>query len=191
MRAIVDFADVAVTSVRYEAGEGGVGELWLAGERVVHHDLPRPDLAGGARSRAPNRPQGTAGLPGESVSGDSARDRDGFAPNLVRRLRRFFAGDAVDFRDVALDLDRLSGFHRELAGALRAVPRGEVVTYGELAALAGRPGAARAAGTFCARNRFAVFVPCHRVVAAGGIGGYGPLGLDYKRRLLALEHVAL
>jgi O-6-methylguanine DNA methyltransferase len=74
---------------------------------------------------------------------------------------------------------------------LRAVPRGEVVTYGELAALAGRPGAARAAGTFCAQNRFAVFVPCHRVVAAGGLGGYGSLGLDYKRRLLALEHVAL
>ena len=46
-------------------------------------------------------------------------------------------------------------------------PRGEVVTYGELAALAGRPGAARAAGTFCARNRLAPFVPCHRVVAAG------------------------
>jgi methylated-DNA-[protein]-cysteine S-methyltransferase len=71
------------------------------------------------------------------------------------------------------------------------VPRGEVVTYGELAALAGRPGAARAAGTFCARNRLAPFVPCHRVVAAGGVGSYGSLGLDYKRRLLALEGVTL
>ena len=64
------------------------------------------------------------------------------------------------------------------------VPRGEVVTYGELAALAGRPGAARAAGTFCAHNRFSLFVPCHRVVGADGPRvGYGSLG-RYKRRLL-------
>jgi methylated-DNA-[protein]-cysteine S-methyltransferase len=76
-------------------------------------------------------------------------------------------------------------------GALRRLPRGEVVTYGELAALAGRPRAARAAGTFCANNRFAVFVPCHRVVGADGLGGYGSLGVDYKRRMLALERVAL
>jgi methylated-DNA-[protein]-cysteine S-methyltransferase len=92
---------------------------------------------------------------------------------------------------VELDLDGMSGFQRSLVAALRDVPRGEVVTYGELAALAGRPGAARAAGTFCARNRFPVFVPCHRVVAAGGIGGYGSLGEAFKRRLLGLEDVAL
>jgi methylated-DNA-[protein]-cysteine S-methyltransferase len=104
-------------------------------------------------------------------------------------LEAWFAGAADDFADVELDLD--DGFHGECARALRAVPRGAVVTYGELAALAGRPGAARAAGTFCAQNRFAVLVPCHRVVAAGGIGSYGSLGVEYKRRLLALEGVAL
>ena len=180
-----------MTSVRYEAGEWGVGELLLAGERVAYHDLPRQDLAGGPLERAPNLPQGTARLPGYSVVSASAPNGDGFAPNLVTRLRRYFAGEAVDFGDVPLELDGLSGFHLDLVDALRAVRRGEVVTYGELAALAGRPGAARAAGTFCARNRFAVFVPCHRVVGAAGLGGYGSLGLDYKRRLLALEHVAL
>jgi len=89
---------------------------------------------------------------------------------------------------VALDLDGETGFQGRCAAALRAVPRGEVVTYGELAALAGAPGAARAAGTFCARNRLGLFVPCHRVVAAGGLGSYGSYGLDYKRRLLELEH---
>ena len=71
------------------------------------------------------------------------------------------------------------------------MPRGEIVSYGELAALAGRPGAARAAGTFCAGNRFPILIPCHRVVSASGLGGYGSLGADYKRRLLALEHVAV
>jgi methylated-DNA-[protein]-cysteine S-methyltransferase len=74
-----------------------------------------------------------------------------------------------------------------VADALRRVPFGETVTYGELAALAGHPNAQRAAGTFCAGNRFPLFVPCHRVVAADGLGSYGSLGVDYKRRLLALE----
>jgi methylated-DNA-[protein]-cysteine S-methyltransferase len=111
------------------------------------------------------------------------------ADDLTVRLAAFFRGEADDFGDVELDLD--DGFYGECAQALRAVPRGEVVTYGELAALAGRPGAARAAGTFCARNRLAPFVPCHRVVAAGGIGSFGPLGVEYKRRLLALEGVSL
>ena len=182
--------DMAVTSVRYGADAWGVGELWVDGELVVHHDLPRPPGAGAADD-ASNRPQGTAGLPGETVSRTSAPEGDGFVTDLVGRLRAFFGGAAVDFSDVELDLDGASEFHRALTDALRAVPRGDLVTYGELAALAGRPGAARAAGTFCARNRFAIFVPCHRVVAAGGIGGYGSLGLEYKRRLLALERRAV
>jgi methylated-DNA-[protein]-cysteine S-methyltransferase len=78
-----------------------------------------------------------------------------------------------------------------VTAALRAVPYGETVTYGELAALAGHVGAQRAVGTFCARNRFGVVVPCHRVVAADGIGPYGSLGSEYKRRLLELERAAL
>ena len=71
------------------------------------------------------------------------------------------------------------------------MPRGEVVTYGELAALAGHPGAQRAAGSFCARNPFPILVPCHRVVAADGLGSYGSLGVGYKRRLLELEGAVL
>lgn len=148
--------------MRYDAPPFGVGELWLDGARVVWSELPRP-----------SEPcQGP--VPGHV---------------LARRLAAFFAGGADDFADVELDLDE--GFYGDCERVLRALPRGEVVTYGELAALAGRPGAARAAGTFCAKNRLAPFVPCHRVVAAGGIGGYGSLGVEYKRRLLALEHVFL
>jgi len=88
---------------------------------------------------------------------------------------------------VPVDLEYETPFLERCALALRGVPRGEVVTYGELAALAGAPGAARAAGSFCARNRLGLFVPCHRVVAADGLGSYGSLGVAYKRRLLALE----
>ena len=59
-----------------------------------------------------------------------------------------------------------------------------------LRALAGAPGAARAAGSFCARSHLSIFVPCHRVVSAGGLGPYGSYGTGYKRRLLALEGYA-
>jgi methylated-DNA-[protein]-cysteine S-methyltransferase len=106
---------------------------------------------------------------------------------VVRLLQAYFAGEVVRLDDVAVDLEYSSPFHDRCAAALRDVPRGEVVTYGELAALAGAPGAARAAGTFCAHSHLSIFVPCHRVVAADGLGSYGSYGVDYKRRLLALE----
>ncbi len=110
---------------------------------------------------------------------------------LVERLTSFLAGDDVSLADVALDLDWTTPFQRAVADALRVMPRGEVVSYGELAALAGYPGAARAVGTFCATNRFMFLIPCHRVVGASGIGGYGSAGVGVKRRLLALEGVRL
>ena len=94
--------------------------------------------------------------------------------------------------DVSIDLEAsdLSEFQVHALRTLRAeVPWGETVTYGELAELAGRPGAARAIGTAMARNPVPFVIPCHRVVAANGIGGYGggTAGIALKRRLLARE----
>jgi methylated-DNA-[protein]-cysteine S-methyltransferase len=110
---------------------------------------------------------------------------------LVARFGAFLAGAPVDFADVPLELDGLTPFQVAVARSLRAVPRGEVVSYAELAALAGYPRAQRAVGTFCARNRFAFLLPCHRVVGADGIGTYGSAGVAVKRRLLRLEGVVL
>jgi methylated-DNA-[protein]-cysteine S-methyltransferase len=110
---------------------------------------------------------------------------------LVHRLQAYFGGEAVSFDDVELDLDDWTPFQLDLARTLRRVGHGDVVSYSELARTAGYPNAQRAAGTFCARNRYPIVLPCHRVVAADGLGSYGSLGLDYKRRLLALEHVSL
>jgi methylated-DNA-[protein]-cysteine S-methyltransferase len=155
---------MAVTHVAYEAEGWGVGELWLEDGRVVWHELPH--------------------------AGPKAQVTDCHL-ELVQRLQAFFAGAEDSFEDVDVDLEYETAFLGRCAHALRGVPRGEVVTYGELAALAGAPGAARAAGSFCARNRLGLFVPCHRVVGAGGLGSYGSLGLDYKRRLLELEGVTL
>jgi methylated-DNA-[protein]-cysteine S-methyltransferase len=94
--------------------------------------------------------------------------------------------------DVPFDLDAapLAPFQRHVLVTLRReVPWGETVTYGELAEIAGRPGAARAVGTAMARNPVPFVIPCHRVVAAHGIGGYGggAAGVELKRSLLDRE----
>ena len=113
------------------------------------------------------------------------------ARRVARQLDEYFAGRRTEF-DVAIDLRaaQLSDFQRHVLATVRAeVPYGETVTYGEVAELSGRPGAARAVGTAMARNPVPFFVPCHRVVAAGGIGGYGggAQGVALKRALLDLE----
>jgi methylated-DNA-[protein]-cysteine S-methyltransferase len=154
-----------VRIVPYAVDGWGVGELVFDGELLVHHELPRA---------------------GSGASNTLLR-----AHPLADRIRRYFGGTRVSFEDVALDDGDGTAFQRSVSDALRAVPYGEVVTYAELAALAGYPRAARAAGTFCAHNRFPLFVPCHRVVAANGIGSYGSSGVGYKRRLLELEGVVL
>ena len=185
-----------VTRHPYEIAGWGVGELWIGdGEIVVAHDPPTPGVSfDGAvpRTTMPRTtPRGTPGVPTETLAGKSSRRGNGFVPDLLQRLHRYFAGERVSFADVPLDEDWTTPFQAALAAALRGVPWGEVVSYGELSALAGRARAARAAGTFCAENRFSLFVPCHRVVSVDGIGGYGSLGVEYKRRLLALEGTRL
>jgi methylated-DNA-[protein]-cysteine S-methyltransferase len=79
-------------------------------------------------------------------------------------------------------------FLRAAWDALRRVRPGSATTYTELAALAGRPAAIRAAAAACASNAAALFVPCHRITRTdGGLGGFA-YGLDVKRHLLAHEH---
>ena len=98
----------------------------------------------------------------------------------------------VEVSSPPVDFGLVSGaFRRRVLEELRGVPAGAVVTYGALAARAGRPRAARAAGTACARNPVPLLVPCHRVVpGAGGVGSYGG-GAERKRTLLAMEGVML
>jgi methylated-DNA-[protein]-cysteine S-methyltransferase len=157
---------MAVRTVAYEIPGWGVGEVVLRGDLLLYHELPHAGLAARDLPREPGHP-------------------------LVARIERYFAGERVSFDDVQLDLEWCTPFQRAVAEAMRAVPWGETVTYGELAALAGYPNAQRAAGSFCAGNRFGLVLPCHRVVAAGALGSYGELGVEYKRRLLALEGVHL
>lgn len=113
--------------------------------------------------------------------------------SLIDRLQDFAAGRRVEFDDVPIELEHLTGFRRRVIERTRAIPYGATRSYGELAALAGSPRAARAVGSTMATNRFSIVVPCHRVTNADGSpGAYGgPNGAAFKRRLLELERRAL
>ncbi len=127
-------------------------------------------------------------LPGrENLSGAMAETP--LAAEAFDQLEAYFCGALRAFR-LPLYLEGGSGFFHAVLEAMVRIPFGEVVTYGELAARAGFPGAARAAGSVCRKNPLPVFIPCHRVVASGGrLGGYGGGGA-LKRALLKLEGVS-
>ena len=146
----------------YTSDGWGVGEVWLEGERLLWHELPRPGVEPGSEAHP-----------------------------LTHRFARFFAGERDDFLDVELELEDPTPFQDAVVTALRSIPYGETASYAEVAALAGSPRAQRAVGNICAHNRFGLVVPCHRVVGADGIGSYGTLGVEYKQRLLELEGAAL
>lgn len=119
---------------------------------------------------------------------DPAWMEDGSAFAVARReLGEYFAGQRESF-----------GFAREQGGTpfqlrvwaeLARIPFGATITYGELARRIGSPNACRAVGTANGRNQLPIVVPCHRVVATGGLGGFGG-GLAAKRILLDLERRA-
>ena len=203
---------------QYSVAGWGDGELWTGAEFVLAHDFRfsgggswddgAGDESGGDNSASAHPLEGGGNPPSGTVAAKRAHVGHAFdttlrgrtallempglsVAGLVTRLGAFLGGEPVAFDDVPLDLGSYTAFQQAVARTLQAVPRGEVVTYGELAALAGYPGAQRAVGTFCARNRFMFLVPCHRVVGADGIGGYGSAGVGVKRRLLALEGAAL
>ena len=150
-----------VEQVAYEVEGWGVGELVFADGLVAWHELP-----------------------------STRAEADG-THALAERVRRYLAGGQDSFEDVELELEWCTPFQRAAIGAMRSIPYGETASYGEIAALSGHPNAQRAVGSVCAANRFALFVPCHRVVGADGLGSYGSLGPEYKRRLLELEGVVL
>lgn len=106
---------------------------------------------------------------------------------IAAQLNEYFAGTRTEF-DVPIDWRRVHGFARLALQAACAIPYGETAGYGEVAIMAGSPGAARAVGTACARSPWSLIVPVHRVVRAdGSIGRYGR-SPEVKRFLLDLEH---
>lgn len=128
------------------------------------------------------------------AGGDGPADPapDALLTRAAGELAAYFAGTLREFT-VPCAPGPLTPFSRTVLEVVRAIPRGTTLTYGEVAARAGSPGAARAVGQVLARNPLPIVIPCHRVLAAGGRpGGYsGGAGLTTKCRLLALEGVCL
>src|SRR4029453_17011519 len=93
---------------------------------------------------------------------------------------------------VALDMEQVPAFERRVYEAARRIPAGKTLSYGEIAGQLGVPGSARAVGRALGRNPFAIVVPCHRVVAAGGkLGGFSASGgVHTKRRMLEIERAS-
>jgi methylated-DNA-[protein]-cysteine S-methyltransferase len=109
--------------------------------------------------------------------------------DVVRdRLAAYFAGEQACF-DLPIDWRQTSGVQREVLEKLYSgVPYGRTVTYGELSGLSGTDVPARGIGTVMGSNPIPIVVPCHRVVASDGLGGYsGTGGVEVKRWLLTLE----
>jgi len=113
-------------------------------------------------------------------------------PGVQRALEGISAllrGEASDLSAIALDMDCVPPFHRRVYAIARTISPGATLSYGEIAARLGAPGSARAVGQALGRNPFAIVVPCHRVLAAGGkVGGFSAKGgIATKLRLLSIE----
>jgi methylated-DNA-[protein]-cysteine S-methyltransferase len=164
----------------FDTAAGWCGIGWN-GRGIVRFHLPEKTQA--AAERAMQRKLGGAhsAEPTEAVT------------EAIAAARRYFAGEAVEFDRLTLDLDGQEPFFRQIYEALRRVGWGRTTTYGTLAKeLGAGPEAARDVGQAMAKNPVPLIIPCHRVLAAGGrIGGFSaPGGAASKQRMLELEGAA-
>jgi methylated-DNA-[protein]-cysteine S-methyltransferase len=128
---------------------------------------------------------GANAVQGTATGGPAARILD----EASRQLGEYFAGKRRDF-SLPLAIEG-TAFERSVWAALRAIPYGQTMSYGDLAARLGRPRAARAVGGASGRNRLPIIIPCHRLIGCRGeLTGFGG-GLEAKRRLLKLEGAVL
>jgi methylated-DNA-[protein]-cysteine S-methyltransferase len=126
-------------------------------------------------------------LPSESATSRSdGHDAPTVLKETATQLDEYFAKERTEF-DIPMELDG-TAFQREVWQELSRIPYGETISYGELARRVGRPKGPRAVGQANGKNPIPIIVPCHRVLASNGIGGYGG-GLPMKRALLAVEGV--
>ncbi|WP_300266572.1 methylated-DNA--[protein]-cysteine S-methyltransferase [Microbacterium sp.] len=115
----------------------------------------------------------------------------GAADELAHLLDSYFDGTPIRFDEqLRLDWRLIEGFHREALQTIATIEWGQTMSYGEVAVLAGSPGAARAVGTACRLTPFSIIVPVHRVVRSDGSPGQYGAHPERKRYLLDLERQA-
>jgi methylated-DNA-[protein]-cysteine S-methyltransferase len=160
----------------------GFGAIAWTATGIARFQLPTPTAAAAERAMRQRASVATPGTPPPAVA------------RVIAAAQRYFAGERVDFDDVALDLEGQDEFFRRTYEALRRIGWGRTTTYGTLAKeLGAGPEAARDVGEAMARNPVPLIIPCHRVLAAGGkLGGFSaPGGTATKIRMLELEGVRL
>lgn len=147
------------------------------------------------RTAATNRGLAVVSLPGQSPAAFGKLLKRDFKDYTVEtggtlnrkaegQLKKYLQGNLKRF-DLALDIQG-TAFEKRTLRRVARIPYGSTMTYGQIARSIGSPGAARAVGAANARNRLPIVIPCHRVVASNGLGGYGG-GVSLKRKLLAME----
>ena len=125
-------------------------------------------------------------------------DPDAWEKKLIARMQRSLSKASsasvrkseadLCFSDLRIEDAHLTEFQQKVVNAVRGLGFGETATYGEIADRIGHPRAARAVGTVMKHNRYPIVVPCHRVLSAGGIGGFNaPRGVSTKRQMLLIE----
>jgi methylated-DNA-[protein]-cysteine S-methyltransferase len=165
----------------FDTAIGSCGIAWDDRGQIVGTQLPQKDEDGTRacmRRRFPGVPE-TDPLPE--------------VQDVMRRIRALLEGHREALLDVPLDMTGVPAFHQRVYEITRAIPPGRTLTYGEVAARLGEPGAARAVGRALGHNPFAPVVPCHRVLAAAtGPGGFSAEGgVATKLRMLQIEKAQL
>jgi len=160
----------------FETALGWMGIAW-SDQGIARVLLPQRDVA--AMERKLVAKGAAAGNPTQQIA------------EVIARLRRYAAGEAVEFDDVPVDLSGADSFQKAIYDAARKLAFGVTTTYGGLASAAGHAGLARETGAALGQNPVPIVVPCHRILAAGNkIGGFSaPGGSSTKEKLLAMEGV--
>lgn len=155
---------------------GHCGLAWR-GREVAGVELPHASARATARAVAARFPD----LDAASPAGAALRAQQAIIAALTARPKKL--------DNIALDLTTTTPFRQRVYAAARGIPRGQTVTYGELATQMGQPGASRAVGQALGNNPFPIIVPCHRILAAGGkSGGFSATGgVTTKMRILQIE----
>lgn len=160
----------------FDTAVGSCGLAW-GDAGICGVQLPEADAAQ-TRARMRQRFPGAAeALPKEEMQA------------AIGHISAMLRGEPQQVDALVLDMRGVPAFHQRVYALARAIPPGQTLTYGEVAARLGDPGAARAVGQALGRNPFAPVVPCHRVLAAGDKpGGFSASGgIRTKLRLLIIE----
>ena len=163
----------------FETAHGFCGIAWSP-DGVTRFQLPDQSAEAVGRKLLRRLPGAIRETPPQAVA------------DTIAAVKRYFAGEKVDFSDVPLDLSGQDAFFRRVYEAARRIGWGQTTTYGALAKAFGEGWEiARDVGQAMAKNPVALIIPCHRVLAAGGkLGGFSaPGGAQTKAKMLELEGV--